>query len=148
MDTSDRKANQPSAEPTDDAANAVLALHFDMNAKLDRVCNDGHLHQVAERRSTFAIWDVAVEALGKGAAILSNGHQRQKGQPAVGGADRSCRPSVAEPTVPIAEADRTVDLRDLIISTDAPVGYQKRLMTCSEGCFGNTSMWERSQEQK
>ena len=92
--------------------------------------------------------DVAVEAFGKGAAILSNGHQRQKGQPAVGGADRSCRPSVAEPTVPIAEADRTVDLRDLIISTDAPVGYQKRLMTCSEGCFGNTSMWERSQEQK
>ena len=62
--------------------------------------------------------DVAVEAFGKGAAILSNGHQRQKGQPAVGGAERSCRPSVAEPTAPIAEADRTVDLRDLIISTD------------------------------
>ena len=66
--------------------------------------------------------DVAVVVFGKGAAILSNGHQRQKGQPAVGGADRSYRPSVAEPTVPTSEGDRTICLGHLLFSLGAPAG--------------------------
>ena len=63
--------------------------------------------------------DVAVEVFAVGLAIPSKGHKRQKGSPTVGGADRSWRPSVAEPTVPTAEADRTIYLGHSMISIGA-----------------------------
>ena len=69
------------------------------------------------------------------AAIFSKGHKRQKGPAPFGRADRSCRPNVAEPTVPTAEADRTIYLGHSMISVGAPVGSQEPL---------NDLMWIRS----
>ena len=69
------------------------------------------------------------------AAIFSKGHRRQKGTAPFGIADRSCRPSVAEPTVPTAEADRNKSLGHLMFSLGSLAGsHEPSRTSCESGC--------------